>query len=34
MSIVTLNLIQNLGIENNRTYTKYLVLLKNDLNDC
>ena len=33
MSTVTLNFIENLDLRNNRTYMKYLVLLKNNYND-
>ena len=33
MSTVTLNFLKNLEFENNRTYMKYLVSLKNNFND-
>ena len=33
MSTVTLSFLENLEVKNNRTYMKYLVLLKNNLDD-
>ena len=33
MSTVILNFLENLELTNNRTYVKYFVLIKNNLND-